>query len=452
MLVNIVKSRVFLCSFFLSVVCFFVYHQASQFSLLQTWDDQYYLLLNETIKSFTVEHVKDAFTKYYVANYAPIHILSYMLDYSIWGFDARFYHIENVLIHISSGVIFFFVLRKLGLPDVAAFIAAFIFLLHPVQVESVAWVSQRKNLLAMVFFLCALYGYITFRSSSDPKIIVYLSSLMFLILSLLSKSVGVIFPVVAILYDFSFQKQCRRMTFLDKIPFFLATAGFAVVTIISQSSVGAVRLYPGGTITSAAITMLPVLFSYIKDCFWPFTLSPYSIIEPRTSVDTMLVIYSIGTILLLATALLLLLKQRKIFFFYSLFFLALVPVMQFVPIVTLKNDRYLYFPMLGFSGFVAVILWTIWRNHLRYRILVVMLATAIGLALPIITYNLAGNWKNDLTLWSYAIKKDPENRMAWIMLSRAYTQNGNADGAIIASRVYYKLRDKYGPVRGFESN
>lgn len=445
------KRNLLLYSLLLCVSCLAVYGQTFDFSFLLSWDDEYYLQLNKTIRSFTVEHVKKALTTFHIGNYAPVHILSYMLDYSLWGFNAGYYHAENVLLHILNGLLFFLVLRRLGLPDIVSFIAAFIFLLHPSQVESVAWISQRKNLLAMLFFLGALYSYMRFRTSDSGSGLFYIVSVLFLVISLLSKSVAVIFPAVALCYDFSFQKQGSRLHVLDKIPFFLAAAGFAVVTVLSQSQMGAIRSYPGGNPLSAVATMIPVLFSYIRDCFWPFSFSPYYMIEPKTSLDSMFIVSLCGFFGLVAVAVLLARKYRNLFFFYTVFFLSLVPVIQIVPIVTLKNDRYLYFPMLGFSGLVAVILWNMWRSRFRtMRIFVVMLTTVIGLALPVVTYNLTGNWKDDLALWSYAITKDPENRMAWIMICRTYTRLGDTNGALRASNTYQFLRDKYGPVRGFE--
>jgi hypothetical protein len=440
----------------LIVATWAVYSVTAGFQLLNTLDDKFYLILNDTVTAFTAHNIKQAFSGFYVGNYAPVHIISYMIDYSLWGLHSTGYHLENVVLHLFNALLFYLLLRRLLLSEWYAAAAAWIFLFHPVQVESVAWVSQRKNLLAMFFFLLALLGYQSYVNNSCKKTRFYLLSLLSITVSMLSKSVAVIFPAVLILYDLAYLRKKHRYIALnvkDKLPYILIAAAVVVMTMISQtdSMGGGRREYPGGSPLSAFYTMVPVLLSYIKDCFWPFELSPFYMVTIRQSPDVVFVLSMIALAVVFALGIFLSFKSRPILFWFGLFFVALLPVLQFVPIITLKNDRYLYFSILGFSvlmvNAVEMLLQFItpkWKKKVLCVILLLLLA------LPALAFKQTLNWKNDVTIWSLAINENPENRLAWLQLAKGYTDRGDAANAIYAINRYNELRNKYGPVRGYE--
>jgi len=171
----------------LIIVTCAVYAVTGSFELLDSWDDWRYVTTNETVNGFTIFHLKQAFSDYYLGNYAPLHILSYMIDHVLWGLHPGGYHLENVLFHLANGLLFYTLLRRLALSEWQACAAAWIFLLHPVQVESVAWVSQRKSLLAMFFFLIALLSYQAYSEQQANRIRCYLLSVASLSAALFSK-------------------------------------------------------------------------------------------------------------------------------------------------------------------------------------------------------------------------------------------------------------------------
>jgi 4-amino-4-deoxy-L-arabinose transferase-like glycosyltransferase len=163
----------------LSCLTFVVYANTLGHDFLLNWDDRLYVVDNETIQGITGEHLKDAFTRFYIGNYAPLHIISYMIDYTLWGMRPSGYILSNVLIHAVNGILFYLLLFRMNRRRALGFIAAFIFLLHPVQVESVSWISQRKNLLAMFFFLLSFHLYISYRTAEKPQsTLFYTSSLL----------------------------------------------------------------------------------------------------------------------------------------------------------------------------------------------------------------------------------------------------------------------------------
>ena len=140
-----------------------IYGRMLGHDFLPTWDDAGYVLDNPDIRGFTIANLRAVFSRFYMGNYAPVQMLSYMLDYSIWGLRPWGYLLTNLLLHLANGLLFYHLVQRLEGDDSWAWLAALIFLVHPVQVESVAWVSQRKNLLAMLFSLLSFHGYLRFR-------------------------------------------------------------------------------------------------------------------------------------------------------------------------------------------------------------------------------------------------------------------------------------------------
>jgi hypothetical protein len=447
------SSRIMLPILILATATCCVYAVTRGHEFIPNWDDYPYVLENWVIRGFGYANFKAAFTGYFVGNYAPVQIISYMVDYLLWGLKPAGYLVTNILCHILNGVLLYLLLLRLRLEPFPAGIAAAIFLLHPVQVETVAWISQRKNLLAMLFFLVALWQYISWREQEGRRFGHYLLSLLALALALLSKSVAVIFPLVILLYDLCFgDGESRRLTLRDKLPYLAVAALVAFLALISQSQEqgGGRRGFPGGSPVTTLFTMLPVLAAYLGDCLYPHNLSPYYMTLVRKTPDMAVLLAALLVIVLIALGVLLFRRNRRLFFYYAVFFAGLIPVSQIVPLIPLKHDRYLYFPMLGFAGLVAELLTA---SRIRwpglYRPLLVVV-TLLVLVLPVLSRRQAEIWQNDLTLWGYAVRVNPENRVGWLMLIKGYTLRGDGARAVSALQRHRELRDRYGPLRGWE--
>jgi len=197
--------------------------------------------------------------------------------------------------------------------------------------------------------------------------------------------------------------------------------------------------------------MVPILMSYIRDCFWPFELSPYYMAPIRQHPDAVFAAALVALVLLAALGAYLFRTSRPVVFWYALFFIALVPVLQFVPLVTLKHDRYLYAPLLGFAVLVVIgakrlqkVIPVWWLRPCRGAVVIIMLA------LPLLAFKQTLYWRNDVTLWKRAVAVDPENRVAWLMLTKVYTIVHDSSNSVQAFKRYYELRNRYGPYRGFE--
>jgi len=438
----------------LIALTFLTYASTLHHGFLFNWDDYHYVVNNQVVHEFSLANIKTVFSSYYIGNYAPLHLISYMLDYQLWGLNPAGYHFGNVLLHGLNGILIYRLFIKLELSNVPALFGAALFVLHPVQVESVAWVAERKNVLSALFFLLALLAYIDYRQTGAGRVRSYILSLFFLTCALLSKSAAVIFPVVIICYEFCYCTEPGRLKLADKVPFVLLTLAACILTIKSQdtNAGGGMRGYPGGTPLTTLWTMIPVFLSYLKDLVYPFDLSPYYMTTIRKTADGM--VLSSAAILLGLAGLVVMSVRRwpRLFFFISVYVLALLPVMQIVPLLTLKNDRYLYFPMIGAAGVVAILISVLMQRTKRLGIAVVAVAIIAYTALGASTYYQAQQWKDSITLWQFAIRQNPDNMLAWLMLAKSYTYQGKARDAIASMSTFNQLKSKYGPLRGWEGN
>jgi protein O-mannosyl-transferase len=437
---------------FLLVATVLVYYPVTRHEFLVNWDDPTYVTLNPDIRGFTASHLRHAFTSIYVGNYAPLHIISYMFDYSLWGMRAAGYFLTNIVLHAVNGILFYLLLFRMNGRRLWAFFAAFIFLLHPVQVESVAWVSQRKNLLAMTFFLAAFHLYVAYRDSDRGRGVRYSLSVTAFAAALLAKSVAVILPPVLILYDFCYPDRRsgkRTVRLADKVPYLLCAAAVAVTAYITQSpelnAGGGRRPYYGGSPAATFLTMLPVFVKYLRLLFWPADLSAFYSPAVKTGLDAEVAASAAVLAVVVVLAVWLFRRRKDLFFWCGVFFLGLLPVSQIVPIVTLMNDRYLYFPLLGASALIAGIVLPESLREWSDRRLVggVVLISMLVAPLPFLSRERSDVWRNSVTLWSDAARRTPRSVVSWINLGDALKSAGDMAGAESAYRKSLALQPDF---------
>lgn len=424
------------------------YYKVPSHSFLANWDDNDYITKNPAIRGFSIENLRMAFTRNYVGNYAPLQIISYMLDFAIWGLKPSGFLLTNIMCHFFSGTLLYFLLIRQGLWKWGAAFGTALFLVHPVQVESVAWLSQRKNLLAMLFYLSAFHTWLSYRDNSANALWKwYVASLFFYILSLLSKSVVVIFPVMLLMYDLlaaSAHRSARKHA--DKIPYVLAAGAVGIIALMTQlPEYGGGRANYPDKLIYIPLTMLPVLMSYLGKLFWPVSSNLCVMYSPelKGSIDTTVFFSLCLTLFLILLGVFLYRRMKPLFFWYALFFLGLAPVSQIVPLVTLMNDRYLYFPMLGVAGIAASIATNLYE-HQRCGVICRWLVRAVTLLfLGLLSYASAERgrvWENTISLFSDAVTKLPTSTDAWSRLADGYVHNGDLNTA----KAHYEKAAKFG--------
>lgn len=422
----------------LALITFSLYCRALGHNFLVLWDDRTYVTGNTIVRGLSWANIRAAFSHSYFYNYAPIHLISYMVDYTLWGMRPAGFIFTNILLHAFNGILFYLILTKLSWRRLAAFTAALIFIIHPVQVESVAWISQRKTVLSLFFFLLAFYSYVLYREKKGKLHWgFYACSLGGFLLSLLAKATSVVFPLVLLAFDLFFpQRSDRRSRMLDKIPFAILAIAMALITVASQSPEigGGTTSYYGGTPWATLLTMLPIFVRYLGLALWPTNLSAVYSSLIRTGVDPEVAVSALILLLVAGFGIFLFIRKRSLFFWFLLFFIGLLPVSQIVPFVTLINDRYLYLPMVGASAFLAGSLWIALSNNGEWKKLLstaVILVFAVFLAHSLVsTIRRIPVWQNDHMLWQDAVHKVPDSPRAHYQYAHALESEGNIHEAV----------------------
>ncbi len=376
------------------------------------WDDDVYVTNNPDIRHIDAGSVKKLFTSTYSANYQPVTMLVYALEYGCFGPDPAGYHWINLLLHMVNGILVFVLIFRLSGNTIAAFVTALLFAIHPLHVESVAWVAECKDVVATLFFLLSLLFYLRFtgrRNRSFP-----VAALAALILSLLSKSTAVSEPFVLLLIDYFRTGKITRAQVVKKLPFFVCAGAFAVLTLATQKHVDVIRSIP--TLTPAQRIGVPfygIVFYLLKSVAPVHLCALYS--YPPV-IDTWLNVrfgLSVVAVLLIAVIVFRNRTRSASLVFGSLFFLVTaLPMLQIVQVGNaMTAERYTYIPLIGiFFLCGAGIAWLFQKKTAlgpaAKRLTGGALAAAAALFMYL-SYHRCEAWRDSLTLWNDIIEKCP---------------------------------------------
>src|SRR4051812_21592681 len=224
------------------------------------WDDGQLLFQNSNYRGLDWPHIRWMFSTFYMGHYQPLTWTTFGLDYLLWGLDPFGYHLTNLVLHCANALLFYFVaLRLLLLAGrgvdahrvsglyLATALAALLFALHPLRVESVAWITERRDVLSGLFFLATLYCYLQGAERSTARRPWMAAAVIFYLLSLLSKAAGMALPIVLVVLDFyplrrlasgRWRAPEARRVWLEKIPFVILALVFGVVALLAQRDAG----------------------------------------------------------------------------------------------------------------------------------------------------------------------------------------------------------------------
>lgn len=402
----------------LFVLAVAIYARSLGHQFQMSWDDNWYLVYNEAVQGFSWHNLRTIFTSIYQANYAPLQMLSYMLDYSLWGMVPGGFLLTNFILHGINGILVYRLLISLHGERLLALLASAFFVAHPLQVESVAWISCRKNVLSLFFFLLSFEAYRRYRlADKDRGAKAYLASVAAFVLSLMAKSTTLLLPVILVLYDLCFPAGERRVRLKDKIPYAVATLIFALVSMRVQQHdfQGGIREpYHGGSPLATFYTMLPVFCLYLWRMVWPSGLSAIYTPPVYTAPEGKVLAAGLFLALLAWGGYRLFKYDRRLGFWLLFFWIGLLPFAQIVPIYWLITDRYVNVSIIGVAALAGA-----GAVHLRNRlggnaaqILYVILLFWIA-ALSVASYQRVGVWRNSLSLWSDAVVKQPHSTRIW---------------------------------------
>jgi tetratricopeptide (TPR) repeat protein len=408
------------------------------------WDDQVYVLNNSSIKALTVANLRKIFTSYYVSNYQPLTLLSFLVNYQVSHLQPFGYHLTNFLLHLFNGLLVFGLVRLLRGRDAFAFFVALLFSIHPLRAESVAWVAERKDVLYAFFYLGALVSYVFYLQRGLKARYLWIAFALFF-LSLLSKSMAVTLPVMLFCFDYFLRRRPDLHMFLEKIPFFVLAAFFALIALYSVYGgshdiigLAAAEKFHNGPLFTLAF--------YLGRVFWPAGLSAYY--PADVFYATAYQVQSYFWALAFFSVFVLSVRRSRTVVFGCLFFVvSLLPLLQFLPMGDTKvADRFVYVASIGIFYILAEGFFRLWdRARGRFaalRVLLAVLFAAIALSCALTTHKRCKVWENSVTFWSDILKKYPQVVIAYNNRGLAFINEGSYGKALRDSTEMSRIIDE----------
>ncbi len=412
------------------------------FDKLTNWDDRVYILENPYIKTFSWANIKWIFTNAYMGNYHPLSMLSLTFDYQLYGFNPFIYHFTNLLLHVCNAALVFMVIYALTGKLNISVAAGLLFGVHTLHVESVSWVSERKDVLYAYFYLTALYYYIRFSKKRERKW--YWLSLGLFVLSLLSKGQAVTLAVTLFLVDyFQGKKLMSQKLLLDKIPYIILAVIFGLVAIRAQQGVEATEMVH--TEGQQRIFFASYGFMmYVVKLIFPLQLSAYYPYPDTAHGSVIPMIYYLAPLAVVGfiIALFISYKRSKALFFGLAFFLVnIFLLLQLLPVGgAIMADRYAYIPSIGYCFLFGYFLFQ--KEIIPHVNASYVIGGIYLLVLGGMTFGRTQVWKNNFTLWGDVVEKNSNVPIAWYNLGNSHTDTANYKDAI----KYYDQAIKIEPL------
>ncbi len=435
------RRRVFDLAVWLGLILgtFAVYAQVAGCDFVD-YDDNLYVYQNPHVQEgLTPASVRWALTAVVSNNWMPVTLLSHVLDGELFGMRSGLHHLENVLFHaLAAGLLYAALHRATGARGASAFVA-FAFALHPLHVGSVAWVSERKDVLSAFFWFLALYAYV--RYAEQPGAGRYLLVAAAFCLGLLSKPMLVTFPFTLLLLDFwPLRRTQWPKLVLEKAPLPALSAGASAVTYFVQASTGAMmRVPPAARLANVFISYA----MYIRQMFWPTRLAffyPYPHTIPAWKAGVA------AAALLVVTALAMLTWRARPYFAVGWFWYlgTLVPVIGLVQVgMQAHADRYMYIPM---AGLLVILAWgaaDVVGKWPRTKPAIAAAAVLCCTVCAVGAWKEAGYWQNSETLFERAIAVTQDNWVAEYNLGHYLLGAGRGAEAVPHFQAALRFKPDY---------
>ncbi len=440
------KYRPYFIYLALTVITLAVFFQVRNFEFVNYDDNRYVTENRHVITGLTLGNILWAFASSHFFMWHPVTSLSHMIDCELFGLNPAWHHLTNLLIHIINALLLFEILRRMtNRLWPSAFVAA-IFALHPLNVESVAWVAERKNLLSGFFWLLTIAAYI--RYAKHPRTLNYVLLIFVFALALMAKPTTVTLPFVLLLLDYwpldRFEKLPLRQLVKEKIPLFVLSAGLCVITIVTQQSGDVLSLNRQLPFLVRLANALVSYVTYIAKMIYPVHLAVF---YPHPENTLPLSKPIIAFVLLVAVSIVLLyFGRRKLYLTVGwLWFLgALVPVIGLVQAgEQAMADRYAYIPLVGLFIIVAWGASDLLGNWKYRKVLLAVLSAVVVLVLSVCTWLQTSCWRNSRILFEHALAVNENNYVAHYCLGEWWFQQGKNGEAVARFHEALRINPNY---------
>ncbi len=416
------------------------------------WDDDMYVTKNEMVlKGLTFESVGWAFSNMYYSFYSPLTWLSHMADIQFYGLDPKGHFFTNLLLHAINSVLLFLFLRFSTGQDLRSFLAGMLFAVHPMNVESVAWLAERKNLLSVLFMLLSLIFYSLRHSSAraPARPALYTSAVyLFFVMGLMSKSSIVVLPALFLLFDIwplgrisaddiIKNRRASAKLLIEKIPFFALSLLFGILTIIAQRKIDALPSLEALTLPQRLGGAVTGFGFYLEKFFLPIRLCAFYP-HHKGQYDISLVL---PVLLLLSMITFIFFKLRKkapaLLVGWGVFIVSLLPVIGILQVGSQAYaDRYAYF---SYWGLFVIMFFGVGPEKFLpggkvFKVALVSASAVIISTLFLLTRAQTAHWKDDGAVWKNVVKISPNIPVGYCNLANYYKDISGLEEAL----PYYK--------------
>lgn len=403
------------------------------------WDDLDYVSNNPSVHSFSFTNIKAFFSTSYLGNYHPLTMLSYLLDYAAGNGQAFVFHITNVLLHVFNSWLVYVLVKSISDRISIPIIAALLFAVHPLSVESVGWIAERKNLLYTLFFLIAAVYYLKYLTTAHKKF--YWLCLLCFMLSLLSKGQAVTLPLTLVALSWIIKKQFfNKQLLLGLLPFFALSIVFGIIAVLSQQKGG----YVNTTINTTVIEKISVAaysyISYILKTLFPVNLSPFYPF-PKT-LNPALLLYLIPVVGIVYLFVYAVKKQRYVLsaliFIYTsniIFVIQVLPLGGFI-----YADRYTYIPSICVCILVAFLICRL--LHSKYKFFAIITCVLIFTTISVMTFNRSISFIDTNSFLNAILSKYPDDEVTLNSMAASFLKKGD-QAAPGKAKTYYEIALSY---------
>jgi protein O-mannosyl-transferase len=428
-----------ICLLLLAVI-FSVYSQVRYFEFVN-YDDPDYVSNAHVRGGLTLQNVIWAFTSTDDANWFPLTRISHLLDFQLLGHNSGPQHLTSAILHAIGALLLFWLFKRMtGARWPSAFVAL-VFALHPLHIESVAWVAERKDVLSTLFLFLSLWAYLSYVKRA--VIGRYLLVVLLFCAGIMCKPMIVTFPFIALLLDVWPLRRFSMKAILEKLPLLAISAAASIVTYLAQRQAGSVASFNEVPFALRAGNALVAYVTYIAQFFWPVDLAVFYPYPAATSLWPAMV-----AALLLAgiTAVALRSFKRRPYLAVGWFWYlgTLVPVLGLIQAgVQSRADRYTYVPLVGISIMLAWGFADLCARWQAAKPAMAVLAFLVCSVWSYLTWLNLRNWRDSVSLFQHAIQVTPNNYLAYNNLGVALRQRGQTAEAMADFQEAIKIRPHY---------
>jgi protein O-mannosyl-transferase len=451
---------------FILVFTGFIFSPTLNNDFISTWDDGVYVTDNLIIHQLNTTSVKAMFTTPLNGTYVPLPLLSFAIEYRFFKLNPYPYHVTNLLLHLLCVFLVFQLLRFLKLKPVYAAIGTILFAIHPLRVESVAWITERKDLLFGLFYLLSMICYIQYLESKKNRLLFLSGSLLFFIFALLSKIQAVTLPLSLLLIDYYRMRDLKIRLVIEKVPYFTLSLVFGIAGIFILKNQGVLDAYQNHSLVDRVFLGLYGLSAYIIKFVAPLKsclVYPY----PDKTGSFLPFLYYLSPVFLVIILFLVYKSLRFtrviafgfVFFIFNIMFLLQILGAGHAFIA----DRFTYIPYIGLGFIVAWFLQNTYTSKKHFKHLVSGLIIVMVAGFSYLTYSRCIVWQNSETIWTDVMNKYPMLHISYENRGNYLAQHGRHDQALKDfmalerfnsknPKVYSNLGNLYGILEQFDKS